>query len=93
MNAISVIEHKNQRVLTTQQLSEVYEAESGKIIQNFNNNKDRYIEGKHFYLLQGEVLRQFKGNIENFDVAENVNRLYLWTEKRRMASRKIIKHG
>jgi phage antirepressor YoqD-like protein len=76
-----VIELRGKRVLTTAQLAEKYEATDRKIVDNFNNNKGRYEEGKHFILLQGEDLRKFKSKNENFGFAQNLNKLYLWTEK------------
>ncbi|MEN7362076.1 ORF6N domain-containing protein [Bacillus licheniformis] len=78
---LSIIEQNNQRVLTTAQLAESYGAEEKLVQQNFNNNKKRYKEGKHFILLQGEDLRTFKRDFENLGVAPNINKLYLWTEK------------
>ena len=81
MNNLIPIEHKNQRVLTTQQLAEGYETEPIKIQQNFSNNRDRYIAGTHYFILEGEELRRFKGELENFEVAPNANRIFLWTEK------------
>jgi molybdopterin converting factor small subunit len=82
MSSLIPIEYQNQRVLTTQQLAEVYEADPIKIQQNFNNNRDRYIPGKHYFVLEGENLKAFKNNLENFEVvADRASRLYLWTEK------------
>lgn len=82
MSSLIPIEHQNQRVLTTQQLAEVYETDPIKIQQNFNNNRDRYIPGKHYYVLEGESLKAFKNSLENFEVvADRASRLYLWTEK------------
>lgn len=81
MNQLQIIVHDNRRLLTTNQLSESYGVEDKLIQQNFNNNKSRYTEGKHFILLQGEELRSFKRNFENLGVAPNINKLYLWTEK------------
>lgn len=82
MSNLIPIEYQSQRVLTTQQLAEVYEADPIKIQQNFNNNRDRYIPGKHYYVLEGEALRSFKNSLENFEVvADRASRLYLWTEK------------
>lgn len=75
------IEFKKQRILTTKQLSEIYECGETQITQNFNNHIDKFTLGKHYYLLQGEELREFKRNIDNIDVAANVNKLYLWTER------------
>lgn len=78
---LQVIEKNNQRVLTTSQLAGSYGTDEKLIQQNFNNNKERYQAGKHFVLLQGEELRDFKRNFEILGVAPNVNKFYLWTEK------------
>lgn len=59
----------------------VYETEPRRITENFNRNENRFIEGKHFYLLKGEKLKAFKGEYANSVVAPNVNKLYLWTER------------
>ena len=45
MNEIINIEHNNERVLTTEQLAQVYECEGVQIKQNFNNNADRFVAG------------------------------------------------
>ena len=60
MSELTVIEQEGQRVLTTKQLAEFYGADVKKIHDNFANNKERYVEGKHFYCLEGESLREFK---------------------------------
>src|SRR5699024_8743475 len=79
MNQLEIIEHQNQRVLTTSQLSESYGATTDKISYNFKYNEKRYKEGKHFYLLTGEALKEFKN--ANHEFQGSSNRLYLWTEK------------
>lgn len=53
------IEQEGQRVLTTAQLAEYYETTEKIISQNFNRNRDRFIEGKHYYCLTGEELKEF----------------------------------
>lgn len=75
------IEHKAQRVLTTQQLAESYETTSRRISENFNSNKERYQEGKHFFCLEGNALKEFRANTEIADLPSNLNKFYLWTEK------------
>lgn len=71
--------------MTTQQLAEIYEASEQQIQQNFNNHKDNFREGKHYYLLQGESLRDFKRQFDNIEVPLGVSKfassLYLWTER------------
>lgn len=63
------------RVLTTKQLAEFYGVDTQKIKQNFSNNKLKYTEGKHYVLLEGKELNEFKkfikDYIENFDVVSN----------------------
>lgn len=79
---VAVVEYNNERVLTTEQVSDGFECESKQIKQNYNNNKERFVEGKHFYKLEGEELRDFKHRVENFDlVGKNANILYLWTKR------------
>lgn len=80
MNDLKVIEYRNIRVLTTQQLAEAYGANADTVTKNFNRNKDRYMEGKHFICLKGDDLKAFRANGQ-IDLLPNLNTLYLWTEK------------
>lgn len=80
MNELKIIEHKNQRVLTTQQLAESYGTTNDVVNKNFNRNKERYEEGKHYFLLQGEGLKNLKAKGQ-IDVLPNANKFYLWTER------------
>jgi len=79
--ALQPIEHKTQRVLTTQQLAEGYETEVQIVVNNFNRNKDRYIEGKHYYCLRGDEKRQFVDQNQIDLGSKNAQFFYLWTEK------------
>ena len=81
MEELKVTEYRGMRVLTTQQIAEAYGVEAKKITDNFNNNKSRYVEGKHFICLDGEELKRFKSETENLGFAINLNKLYLWTKK------------
>lgn len=81
MNELKITEYKDIRVLTTQQIAEAYGTESKVLSKNFERNKERYIEGKHYICLKGEELREFKANRQNDDLPSNLNKLYLWTEK------------
>lgn len=80
MNELTIIEHKGIVVITTQQLAEKYETSTDIITKNFNRNKERYIEGKHYICLKGDELRDFKAKGQ-IDLLPSVNTLYLWTEK------------
>lgn len=77
-NELQRTEFKGMLVLTTQQLAEAYTTDSKTISYNFNHNKERYTEGKHYICLTGDDLRAFR---EIHDLPTNLNKVYLWTEK------------
>ena len=55
------IEHDGQRVITTELLAQVYETDTNNIKNNFNNHKDNFKAGIHYFLLKGDALRAFSG--------------------------------
>lgn len=82
MQLPQIVEQDGIRVLTTRQLTEWYKTEEWQIKQNFRNNKERFILGKHYITLQGEELKGFKSKVENiYLVGKTAKILYLWTEK------------
>lgn len=81
MNELSATEYRHIRVLTTQQIAELYGTDRKTISYNFNQNKDRYTEGKHYICLQGNEKTEFINRLENHDSLKNAKVLYLWTEK------------
>lgn len=79
---LAVIEYEGIRVITTEQLAEVYETDINNIKNNFNRNKDKFSEGIHYYYLEGEDLRDFKNEVTDSDlVGKRASSLYLWTER------------
>ena len=81
MSDLIPIEYQGQRILTTKQLAEAYQTTEGNVSNNFNNNIEHFIEGKHYHLLDGDALREFKRDSYEIGVAVNVNKLYLWTAR------------
>lgn len=84
MNLIPV-EYQGERILTTEQLAQIYETDLTNITTNFNRNQEKFIEGKHYYLLKGEELREFKSYLTNCNIADLIhkfaNQIYLWTKR------------
>lgn len=82
-----IISHLNQKIaptseMTTAQLAEFYETNVDNLQANFRNNRTRFIESKHFFRLEGELLRVFKRETKDFSfAADNRNVLYLWTKR------------
>ena len=76
--------YKGVPVVTTETLAHAYEVEAKQIRQNFANNNERFIEGKHFYSLSGNDLKEFKNYVENFDIVhldKRARHFTLWTER------------
>lgn len=82
MSNIPILKHNGQRILTTQQLAEIYETSVDDIKMNFNRNNKKFEEGKHYYLLKGEELKEFKNLVtDSYLVDKHTPQLYLWTER------------
>jgi len=81
MNELQITEYKNIRVLTTQQIAEAYGSDTRVISNNFNRNKDRYVEGKHYICLEDGEKREFVDHHQIDDGSKKASKLYLWTEK------------
>ena len=80
MDEMKIVEYSGIRVLTTRQVAKAYEVTTKKISNNFNANKKRYVEGKHYICLSGEEKRQFINRPEFQDSSNRAKYLYLWTE-------------
>ncbi|EIP8062075.1 ORF6N domain-containing protein, partial [Enterococcus faecalis] len=82
MDTPRIIELNNERLLTTEQLAEFYGASETQIKTNFNRNKDKFIERKHYYRLEGQELKDFKNRVTDSNlVGKNASVLILWTKR------------
>ena len=81
-------------VLTTRQLAEFYETDVKIISQNFLRNKVRFTEGKHYFKLEGEALKNFNCILQNEEhnssISPMTRTLYLWTRKGVMRHCKML---
>lgn len=76
------VEVKGIRVLTSKQIAEAYQTTTDTIKTNFNANRSRFVEEKHYIALTGDELKAFKKQVRNpYLVANRASHLYLWTEK------------
>lgn len=83
MNDLTPIENQGQRVLTSDQLAELYGVSTNVIKNNFANNRDKFIDGVHYIKLEGNALKEFKSQVKNIDLPINkfASTLYLWTKR------------
>ncbi|WP_438871554.1 ORF6N domain-containing protein [Providencia hangzhouensis] len=76
-------------MITTDMLADVYGTEVINIQVNHSRNKNRFIEGKHFYKLTGSILKEFKNWLTKSKlvykgseiISKHAKSIILWTER------------
>lgn len=87
----AIIEYKSMPVVLTEQLADLYGTEPVNIKQNFSRNSERFIEGKHYFKLEGSELKEFKDMVtDSHYVPKKTARLMLWTERGAARHAKIL---
>lgn len=87
----AIIEYNSVPVMTSDQLAGLYGTELIRIQQNHTRNKSKFTEGKHFYKVVGDELRQFKSSLTSSEiVSQNAKHLILWTERGAARHAKIL---
>lgn len=85
IHSLPVMTHQGMPVATTEMLATLYGAENRALRDNFRNNKGRFVEGKHYFTLEGDDLRGFRSRDENivsrFCPVSNARVVNLWTER------------
>lgn len=90
MNIIPV-EYNEIRVLTTQQLADAYETTPKNIQMNFKRNINRFSEGRDYYLLKNDELKEFKNQPTTSGLVDKrASKLILWTERGANRHSKIL---
>lgn len=79
---LQIIEYRGQRVATTEQLAAGYGTDVNNINVNYHRNQDRFIEGEHYFDVQGDELREMKNWVSLSNaVGKRARNLRLWTER------------
>lgn len=60
VTALTPVEWSAQRVLSTEQLAQFYQCSSDNIKKNFSANKDKFVEGKHYFKVEGDDLNKLR---------------------------------
>ncbi|RDA68363.1 ORF6N domain-containing protein [Hafnia paralvei] len=82
IEALSPITHNQIPVVTTELLANLYGTDTANIKKNYSRNKDRFVEGKHYFLIKGEQLRELKNSVtSSHQVDKRTPKLTLWTER------------
>lgn len=78
---LQVIEYRGQRVVTNEQLAAGYGTTVDRIRQNFNRNKSRFVEGKHYFQIEGDELNDLRVSFSDAQISPKTRSLTLWTER------------
>lgn len=82
---LSLITHNQAVVITTELLAKLYDTEALNIQVNFARNKDRFVEGKHFFKVVGDGLKNLRLTLSKsqneVQISPKTRSLILWTER------------
>ncbi|HAR9102083.1 TPA: ORF6N domain-containing protein [Salmonella enterica] len=83
VETLSPITHNQIPVITTELLAQLYGTELVRIRQNHHENKIRFVEGKHFFKVVGNDLKELRValNYSQNPVSPKARSLILWTER------------
>lgn len=85
------ITYKDLPIVTTELLANAYGAKAKNLQENYRNHQDRFIDGIHFYKLEGNDLRDFKkSQTQNDLVGDQASSLMLWTERGAARHAKVL---
>jgi hypothetical protein len=81
---VSIVNFKSIPVVTTEMLADFYNTDVNNIKVNHSRNKSRFVEGKHYFKLEGIELKEFKNWVtqsNSVQISKNTRNLTLWTER------------
>lgn len=82
MNDLIPLNYNKDIVITTKMLAQGYGSEDRILSNNFKRNEDKFIEGVHYYKLQGEALKEFcTHQNDECKISPKTRTLYLWTKR------------
>ncbi|HAO0304181.1 TPA: ORF6N domain-containing protein [Escherichia coli] len=91
VETLSPITHNQIPVITTELLAHLYGAEVKNIQNNYARNAERFIEGKHFFKVAGDALKNLRvalnysqnlqPSLRGLQISPKARSLILWTER------------
>ncbi|EBS5589003.1 ORF6N domain-containing protein [Salmonella enterica subsp. enterica serovar Panama] len=83
VETLSPITYNQIPVITTELLAQLYGTEILNIQVNFTRNKERFVEGKHFFKAAGEELKNLRLALSKSQnlISTKTRSLILWTER------------
>ena len=80
MKNLTPLEYAGQRVLLSRQVAEVFGVMYAKVKKTFQSHRAKFVAGVHFYLLEGQELKEFRTeHLNQFKRMRMAQMIYLWT--------------
>ncbi|HBP79848.1 MAG TPA: hypothetical protein DD685_13675 [Halomonas sp.] len=82
--SVPAFKYHGKPVVTTNMLARLYGASEAQVRKNHSRNKGRFIEGKHFYRIEGEALKELKNRVslrDSVGIGSNARSVILWTQR------------
>ncbi|VWD32863.1 ORF6N domain-containing protein [Burkholderia contaminans] len=77
-------------VITTELLAKLYGVQPNNIQANHRRNAERFEEGKHFFLIEGDDLKSLRLTFSQSQISPKTRSLILWTERGAARHAKMI---
>lgn len=78
----AVLVYRDTPVITSAKLADLYGVNQKKLRNNLERNRDRFVEGKHYFQLSGQEARAFvRGASFRGSPLQFASTLNLWTER------------
>ncbi|EEZ6066084.1 ORF6N domain-containing protein [Escherichia coli] len=100
VETLSPITHNQIPVITTELLAQLYCTEINNIKVNYTRNSERFVEGKHFFKVVGDELKNLRVTLSNsqnlqpslrgLQISPKTRSLILWTERGAVRHAKML---
>lgn len=84
VESLTPVAYKGEAVITTAALAAAYQTDPKRIQNNYARNTERFVEGKHFFKVEGADLRALRTDPlyeGQFGIAMNARSAMLWTKR------------
>lgn len=75
-SSLPPLTYKGLPVVTTEMLAKAYGCDTTSIKTNFNRNRERFVEGKHFFMLTNGDLRKFRDCVTNCNAQNDCTKTF-----------------
>ncbi|HDH7178013.1 TPA: ORF6N domain-containing protein [Escherichia coli] len=81
VETLSQITHNQIPVITTELLAHLYGTDVANIKMNHSRNQTRFLEGKHYFKIVGDDLKNLRVTFSYLQISPKTRSLILWTER------------